>query len=267
MLLEGKNAIVYGGGGAIGGAVARTFAREGATVHLAGRTQAKLDRVAADMAATGMSAHTAQVDALDEQAVDQHAAAVADRAGRIDICINMVGIDVGDQGVPLMAMSAQEFLDPITAYLRTNFVTARAVARHMLEARAGVILSVSPPMARMPVALSGPFGMAEAATEALCRQLAMELGPSGVRVVGLRLNGIPESAVELGSHTRGMWERAAERLGVPFERLLDEVGGGGPLPGPLTVQQVANAAAFLSSDQAEGMTATVANLTAGASID
>ncbi|MFD0535437.1 hypothetical protein ACFQY7_18475 [Actinomadura luteofluorescens] len=95
----------------------------------------------------------------------------------------------------------------------------------------------------------------------------MELGPSGVRVVGLRLNGIPESAVELGSHTRGMWERAAERLGVPFERLLDEVGGGGPLPGPLTVQQVANAAAFLSSDQAEGMTATVANLTAGASID
>ncbi|TYB41851.1 SDR family NAD(P)-dependent oxidoreductase [Actinomadura chibensis] len=267
MLLNGKNAIVYGGGGAVGGAVARAFAHHGATVHVAGRTQAKLDAVAARIAAEGSTAHAERVDALDEEAVERHMARAVDRTGPVDICVNTVGIDVGDQGLPLVSMSVPEFLDPITAYLRTNFATARAAARRMLDARGGVIMSVSPPMARVPVALSGSFGMAGAAIEAMCRQLAMELGPSGIRVVGLRLNGIPETAERLGSHTRDVWERAAERLGVPFERLLEEVGAGGPLPGPLTVRQVADAAAFLASDRAAGLTGTVANLTAGAVVD
>jgi len=77
MLLWEKNAVIYGGGGAIGGAVARVFAREGARVFIAGRTQARLDAVAADIAAAGGAAETAQVDAFDQQAVEKHAAAVA----------------------------------------------------------------------------------------------------------------------------------------------------------------------------------------------
>ena len=67
MLLEGKNAVIYGGGGAIGGAAARAFAREGARVFLAGRTRASLDKVAADIRDAGGTAETAQVDATDER--------------------------------------------------------------------------------------------------------------------------------------------------------------------------------------------------------
>jgi len=90
VLLEGKNAVIYGGGGAIGGAVARAFAREGATVFLAGRTLAKLDEVAEAIRSAGGVAETAHVDALDGKAVDEHADAVAATAGSVDISFNLV---------------------------------------------------------------------------------------------------------------------------------------------------------------------------------
>jgi len=85
MLLEAKTAVIYGGGGSIAVAVAAAFAREGARVHLAGRTQESLERVAQEIRSAGGTAHTAQVDALDERAVDEHADAVAAEAGGIDV--------------------------------------------------------------------------------------------------------------------------------------------------------------------------------------
>jgi 3-oxoacyl-[acyl-carrier protein] reductase len=266
MLLENKNAIVYGGGGAIGGAVARSFAREGARVFLAGRTKAKLDAVAADIAAAGGAAEPAQVDALDEEAVARHADAVAEAAGSIDVTFNAVGTDNGDQGIPLVELSAEDFGAPVAEYTRTQFVTAKAAARHMVRQGSGVILTLSGPMASAATALTGPFGIAMAAVENLSRQLAAELGPHGIRVVCLRPDGIPETASRLGSHTRQVWDRAAQRLGVSFEQLLEGVSGG--VRGhPLTVAELANAAALLASDHASALTATVANVSGGAVVD
>ena len=77
-MLEDKTALIHGGGGAIGGAVARAFADAGADVHLAGRTRARLEAVADDI---GDAAHVAEVDVLDERAVAEHADAVR-RGGR-----------------------------------------------------------------------------------------------------------------------------------------------------------------------------------------
>ncbi|MEU4828785.1 SDR family oxidoreductase [Actinomadura sp. NPDC023710] len=119
---------------------------------------------------------------MDEQPVDRHAADAAGWTSQIDICVNAVGMDMGDQGMPLVMLSAREFLNPISAYLRTNFRTARAAARHVLVAGAGVILSVSPPMSRNRLLRRDRLGWWRAPTEAMCRQLALELGPSGVRV-------------------------------------------------------------------------------------
>jgi NADP-dependent 3-hydroxy acid dehydrogenase YdfG len=81
MLLENKTAVVYGGGGAIGGAAPRAFAREGARVHLAGRTPAKLEAVARDIQAEVVAAEVAVLDAVDQGAVHEHADAVATQAG------------------------------------------------------------------------------------------------------------------------------------------------------------------------------------------
>src|SRR5438094_10281774 len=112
-LLQGKTAIIYGGGGGIGGGVARTFAREGAQVFLVGRTREKLDAVAKDITSAGGSAEVAVVDALDDQAVDAHARAVAAQAGSIDVSFNL--ISRGDvQGTPLLDMKVDDFLGTIT---------------------------------------------------------------------------------------------------------------------------------------------------------
>src|SRR5436189_1370052 len=72
MLLDKKTAVIYAAAGAIGGAVARGFAREGARVFLTGRDLARVDAVAKEIADAGGGAETAQVDALDAQAVEEH---------------------------------------------------------------------------------------------------------------------------------------------------------------------------------------------------
>lgn len=110
MLLENRRAVIYGGGGAIGGAVARVFAREGAKVFIAGRTQATLDGVARDIAAKGGIIETAQVDVLDERAVEMHAGAVA-AAGGIDIALNAVSF-MHDQGTLLANLSLETYMHP-----------------------------------------------------------------------------------------------------------------------------------------------------------
>ena len=136
MLLEGRNAVIYGGGGSIGGAVARAFAREGARVFLAGRTRTSLENVAEEIRSAGGAAETAVVDALDEKAVDDHADAVAVEAGRIDICFNL--ISHGDvQGIPLVEMAPEDFERPVLTALRTMFLTSRAAARHMIRQGSG----------------------------------------------------------------------------------------------------------------------------------
>ena len=140
MLLEGKNAVVHGGGGAIGGAVARAFAREGARVFLAGRTLAHLEEVATVIRDAGGTAETAEVDALQEAQVDAHADAVAARAGSLDVCLNV--ISHGDvQGIPFVEMAPEDYLRPVETAVRTTFLTSRAAARHMARQGSGVILA------------------------------------------------------------------------------------------------------------------------------
>jgi 3-oxoacyl-[acyl-carrier protein] reductase len=143
MLLQDKSAVVYGGGGAIGSAVARGFAREGARVFLAGRTLAEFDRVATEISAAGGKVESAEVDALDDKAVDGHADAVADRAGGIDIAVNAVGF-LHVQGTPFTELSFQDYAHPIAAYTRTQFLTAKAVARHMARKGSGDPHAVHP---------------------------------------------------------------------------------------------------------------------------
>src|SRR4051812_14552755 len=142
MLLVRRNAVVYGAGGALGGAVSLAFAREGATVFLTGRRQAPLEIVATNIRAAGGTAETAVVDASAEQAVEEHAQAVVDRAGSLDISINLIGVD-HIQGRPLVDMSPADFTLGLEARVSTHFVTARAAARHMVRQRSGVILMVT----------------------------------------------------------------------------------------------------------------------------
>jgi 3-oxoacyl-[acyl-carrier protein] reductase len=192
MLLENKNAVIYGGGGAIGGAVARAFAHEGARVFLAGRTLSGVEAVAREISAAGGTAEAAQVDALDEQAVDRHIGEVAERAGSIDILFNAIGMqDV--QGMPLHEMPLEDFARPIEVATRTQFLTARAAALRMIEQSSGVIMTITAGPARRPFPNVGGFDTACVAIEGLWRTFAAELGSYGIRLVVIGSAGSPDT--------------------------------------------------------------------------
>jgi NAD(P)-dependent dehydrogenase (short-subunit alcohol dehydrogenase family) len=259
MLLEGKNAVVYGGAGSVGRAVAGAFAREGARVFLAGRTLATLDEVAEELAGAGAAVETAQVDALDERAVDAHADAVAERAGGIDVSFNAIGRD-DLHGLPLVEMSLEDFARPVEVATRAQFLTTRAAARHMIRQGSGVVMTITATTARLSIPEVGGTGVAFDATESQCRQWACELGRHGVRVVWLQTTGLPEAlsdTVELfpdyGTGSGGMTREeviAWLRRSTHLDRLT-------------SLAEVGNAAAFMASDLASAMTATSANITCG----
>src|SRR5919106_1930552 len=191
MLLKNKNAVIYGAAGAIGSAVARMFAREGAHVFVTGRTLPPVAAVAREIQTSGGRANAAQVDALDAQAVEAHLDDVVGTTGRVDVSFNAVGFRE-IQGVPLVELTLEDFLYPITAWCTTVFLTSRAAARRMRQQGAGVILTINAPAGHE--ALAGGFGAACSAIETLSRTLAAEEGPHGVRVLCLQPSAVPESA-------------------------------------------------------------------------
>ena len=259
MKLKDKVAVIYGAGGAIGSAVARAFASEGAKLFLAGRHLAPVEAVAKDIVSAGGSAEAAQVDALDEPAIDTHLGSVIDKAGRLDISFNAVGIpDATILGVPLVELDIERFSLPITAYTRSYFLTARLAARHMLAKKSGVIMTVTSIPSRTGTPLQGGYPPAQAAKEALTRDLSAELAPQGIRVVGLRPNGIPETAT-----LREAFEPRAKATGMTWEQWQEQLASRTHPRRLSTLAELADVAAFMASDNAGGMTGTTVNLTMG----
>jgi 3-oxoacyl-[acyl-carrier protein] reductase len=260
MLLEGKNAVIYGGAGRVGRAVARAFAGEGARLFLAGRTLASLDAVAEELAGAGGAVETARVDALDERAVDSHADAVAERAGGIDVAFN--AISHGDvHGAPLLEMSFEDFARPISTAVRAQFLTTRAAARHMTRQGSGVIMTITAPTARLSIPEVGGTGVTFDAIESSCRQWACELGRHGVRVVWLQTTGLPEAIDDSGAAFPAYGTGSA--AGMTRAELIAWLLRSTQLNRLTSLAEVGNVAAFMASDHAAAMTASAANLTCG----
>jgi NAD(P)-dependent dehydrogenase (short-subunit alcohol dehydrogenase family) len=259
MLLKNKVAVIYGAGGAVGGAVARAFARDGATLFLAGRRHAAVEAVAKDIVSAGGSAEAAEVDALDEQAVDTHLQSVIDKAGRVDISFNAVGIS-GTKilGVPLVEIDVEQFSLPITTYATSYFLIARLAARRMVANKSGVIMTATTQHSRMGIPLSGGYGPAMAAEEALTRVLSAELASQGIRVVGLRPQAIPETGT-----LKEAFEARASVSGMTWEQFQESLAGKNHARRLMTLAEMADVAVFVASEKASGMTGTTVNLTMG----
>jgi len=259
MMLKDKVAVIYGGGGAIGGAVAHAFASEGGKVFVTGRLLAPVEVVAKDIVSAGGSAEAAGVDALDEQAVDKHLQSVIDKAGRVDISFNAVGIpDTKILGVPLIELDVEQFSLPITTYTRSYFLTARLAARHMVPNKSGVIMTVTALHSRTGIPLVGGYGPAMAAKEALTRDLSAELAPQGIRVVGLRPQAMPETRT-----IKEAFEPRAKAWGMTWEQWQKFLASRTHARRLMTLEEMANMAVFMASDKASGMTGTIVNLSMG----
>ena len=259
MMLKDKVAVIYGAGGAIGGAVALAFAREGAKVFVTGRYLAPVEAVAKDIVTAGGSAEAAVVDALDEQAVDKHLQSMIDKEGRVDISFNAVGIpDTTILGVPLVDVDVEQFSRPITTYPRSYFLTARLAARRMVANRSGVIMRITALHSRTGIPLVGGYGPAMAAMEALTRDLSAELAPQGIRVVGLRPQAMPETVT-----IKEAFEPRAKASGMTWEQWQKTLASRTHPRRLMTLEEMANVAVFMASDKASGMTGTTVNLTMG----
>lgn len=260
-MLKNKNAIIYGAGGAVGRTVALAFAREGANIFLAGRTLGKVNDVAKEIADLGGSAQAAEVDALDQASVEKHAADVVKKAGSLDVSFNLISL-ADEQGTLLVDMTLDQFLVTPTIALRTQFLTMTAAARYMTKQKSGVILALTANVARIPSSYSGGFGVACATIESMCRQVAVEVGQDGVRVICLRSAGSPDSP--------GVKEALtihAKNVGMTFDEFHTYAAQGSMLKRMPWMAEIANVATFMASDGASAMTATVANLTCGAIVD
>jgi len=259
MILKNKIAVIYGAGGAVGGAVARAFAREGARLFLTGRHKPPVEAVAGEIIDSAGFAQVSEVDALDEQAVDKHLQFVVDKESRIDISFNAVGIP-GTKilGVPLVDLDVKQLSLPITTYTTSYFLIARTAARRMVANGSGVIITATTQHSRMGLPLSGGYGPAMAAEEALTRVLSAELAPHGIRVVGLRPQAIPETGT-----LKEAFEARAKVSGMTWEQFQDFLASKTHTGRLMTLEEVANVAVFMASDLASGMTGTIVNLTMG----
>ena len=182
MLLSNKNAVIYGAAGAIGSAVSKAFAREGAKVFLTGRTLSSLETVAVDICSIGGSIAVAKVDAMNKASVEAHAKEMMEKWGSIDISFNVTSYD-DIHGQPLVEMSEEDFALPIQTAMATQFLTTTTAARQMIKQGSGVILALTAQAGCKPYPNVGGWGTTCAAIEGLFRQLACELGSHGIRVI------------------------------------------------------------------------------------
>jgi len=253
MILKNKNAIIFGGGGSLGSAVARAFAKNGARVFLAGRHVAPVKLIAEKINAEGGKAESAEVDALNEKAVNEYVKAVASKAGTVDISFNAISwYDL--QGVPLTEMSLTDFARPISISIETQFITSTAAARIMIRQGHGVILSLTATPGGIGYANIGGFGPACCAVESFSRNLGAELGPYNVRVVNMRSGGSPDSKpfVEALENNR---EAATEFIRkIENDTMLKKL--------PLR-EDIGNLASFLASDLAGKITGVTIDITSG----
>ena len=199
-----------------------------------------------EIAGSGGTVETAQVDALDQRAVDEHADAVAAKAGGIDVSFNAIGH--GDvHGAPLLEMSFEDFARPITTAMRSQFLTTRAAARHMTRQGSGVVMAITAATARLAIPEVGGTGVTFDAIESQCRQWACELGRHGVRVVWLQTTGLPEALADIDLFP-GYGTGSGD--GMTRAELIAWMRGSTQLNRLTSLAEVGNAAAFMASDHA-----------------
>ncbi|WP_067540691.1 SDR family NAD(P)-dependent oxidoreductase [Nocardia crassostreae] len=246
MLLDNKTAVIYGGAGSIGSVIAAGFAAEGANCFLVGRTAATLDTVAGKIRAEGGRVETAVVDVLDAAAVHDHAAAIVEKTGSLDISVNVIS----QESIfgPLADIPVSTFANSMNRLVTSQLITTQAAAKHMTAQESGVILFFggSDYASKMPGL--GTVQIGSDTVEALRRQWACELGPHNIRVLTLRTGGIPESLPDIP-------QTEAAKQSMVDATLLARTA---------TFADVGAVAAFAASDRARSITDTQIDISCGA---
>ena len=255
MLLKDKTALIFAATGAIGSAVARRLAAEGARVFISGRNPDALQLLAREL-----DARWQVVDATNEGDVRAYIERFGDNATDVDIVFNAIGPRPleADYATPSTEMPFENFMLPLKMIVGSQFLTARTAVRHMAKRHSGAIVTLSASLSGMFVPFMSGITAACGAVEAMTRTLAAEFGPAGVRVNCVRAAGMPETrtireTVARMSRTTGRTSQEAE------QRTVANV-----LQRPVRVDETARTVAYVASDYASGVVGQVINVCAGA---
>jgi NAD(P)-dependent dehydrogenase (short-subunit alcohol dehydrogenase family) len=253
MRFQHKIALISAAGAGIGRATAAIMAREGATVVAVDLEQAALDRLSAEIAATGGCALAVRADALDAASVEEAVRRTLDAYGRIDILVNAVGGStiVGRPAALLDELTLEEWQRLLHFNLTGTFLFCHAVVPVMKRHRSGKIVNLSSIAGRgLSRESSSAYATAKGGIIALTRKLAFELGPHGITV-----NAIAPS-LTLSERIRPRWEqRSAEARAAEIKRV--------PLGRVATPEDQARVICFLASADADFVTGVTIDVTGG----
>jgi NAD(P)-dependent dehydrogenase (short-subunit alcohol dehydrogenase family) len=253
MLLEGKNALIFGAGGYLGEQVATRFATEGAAVFRSSINENTDDK------------ELAVVDATDEAGVDAYIDQIVEKAGAIDIVVNMSGVQPNryNHGKPAVEVSLDQFMMPLAVDTASQFITAKSAFRHMSKQGNGVIILNTSTLAKVGSPWSPALTASHAATEGLMRSLAHEYGPAGVRVLGVRSEAMPDTpTIDYTFSTMGA------NMGMSFDEMKGFIEQNKTALKKLPLAKDSAAVfAFAASDMAGFMAGTMLNNSAGHIVD
>ncbi|MEO7766867.1 MAG: SDR family oxidoreductase, partial [Ferruginibacter sp.] len=253
IILKNKNAVIYGAGGSLGGAVAKALAEAGAKVFLTGRNLNSVEIVADEITKSGGYAQVDEVDALDEKAITDHIEKVIQKVGTVDISFNAIGVNIV-MNIPLVDIAVDDFVNPITTTMRTRFLTAKATAKAMMKQRSGVILTLTATPGGIGYPYNGGFAPACCAVENFSKNLAIELGIYGVRVVNIRSGGSPDSKI---------FKEAIDTDPQGMASILKQMEADTMLKKLPLMADIANLAVFLSSELAGKITGVTVDVSSG----
>ena len=241
MRLEGKTAIVTGGGTGIGAATARRFAAEGARVVVTGRRAEPIEAVASETGGLAIAG-----DASDPAHVAEVVAATLDRFGALDIVVANAGLGFGGRAGEV---TDERWERTIAVNLTGEFLVVRAALPSLVERRGSIIL-VSSLSAFVSSPASAAYVASKAALIGLARSLAVDYGPSGVRA-----NAVCPGWVRTPIGDRAVGE-LAQTKGIALDDAYDLATAHVPLRRPAEPEEIAACCLFLASDEASYVTGT-----------
>jgi NAD(P)-dependent dehydrogenase (short-subunit alcohol dehydrogenase family) len=244
--LKDKVAVVFAASGDIAGAVARSFATHGAKVYVTARNHDAVKTLAKAINTGGGNAEAAKVDAMNETEIDNFLQKVVAEHGKLDVVFNGIGISYAEMGGrPAVTVATfEQFLAPIQKVCGSQFLTSRVAAKYMMQAGTrGTILLFTAQLSRTKYPNLAGITAACAATEALTRVMAAELGTQGIKVICLCAGALMET-----TRIGGSIDYTAQQLGITREQLITQYKSFDMQKTDLTLRQVGETAVFLAGE-------------------
>ncbi len=256
MRLQDKVVVVTGASQGIGREIALECARQGATLVLAARSQAKLERTAQDVVEIGRQAMVVATDVTDESAVAAMSNSVLKHLGHVDVLVNNSGI--AGPSAPLWEVSPDDWAKTMAVNVTGVFLCCRALLPSMTKRGSGSIINIGSITGKRPLLNRTAYATSKAALIGLTRTLAEEVGPYGIRV-----NLISPGAVE-GQRIDRVFEMQAQAQGRSAAEIRAQFESLAPLKRLVDASDIARSVVFLASDDSSGITGVDLNVTAGA---